>query len=339
MRFADISYNDAAVEALRQMVDGGRIPHAMLLREDPGCGALALASAFVQYLMCENRQDGDSCGRCPSCLQVSKLVHPDVHYVFPVNTGDVIKGDHPVSEMGVAAFRELFLSNPYFSEQELYEALGIDSKSGNISVAEARSIISKLSLSSLAGGYKVVVIFLAERLNPQAANKLLKILEEAPEKTVFILTTNNPEDVLGTVFSRCQFLRVLPPPQRGRGGDVASILGSASEEISAIWERLIDAVASRDLQGALQQADAVDALKSREKQKAFCNFASWKIRDMFLVSKNLGDIASGAPARSASSKFCLRSAAALDEAAMLLGRNALAKTVFTDLVNRMYVNW
>lgn len=344
MHFSQIKGNEAAVSALRAMVDNQRIPHAMLFHENPGCGAMSLAIAFLTYLNCEHPVNGDSCGECPSCRQMAKLVHPDVHYVFPVNTGDVIKGDHPVSDMGVREFRAMVLDNPYFNEQDLYAALGIESKSGNISVYEAKEIISKLSLSSVTGSFKSIVMFLPERMNPAAANKLLKILEEPPAQTNFILICHNPQEVMKTIYSRCQLLRVLPPDRSALAGE------SASGEIVQIWNDLLSGLLSRNLMQCLECADRLDALKSREKQKNFCAFAATRLRNIFLRSRHMEDLCftvddnpdsasvDGAAAAGLPAKFYTRSVANLDKAAMLLGRNVSAKMVFTDLVNHFYVN-
>lgn len=334
MRFSDIKGNAEAVSALRAMADSRRIPHAMLFYENPRSGGMSLAMAYLQYINCEHPSGGDSCGQCPSCRQMASLVYPDVHFVFPVASGSVIKDDHPVSDSALAPFRQLFLSNPYFTEQELYEAIGVEGKSGNISVYEARSIIGKLSLSSVSGGFKSVVMFLPERMNVQAANKLLKILEEPPQNTIFILITQNPEDVMSTIFSRCQGLRVLP-------FDRSQLVHSdAPQELREIWEKLSEALLGKDLYAALQCADEIAALASREKQKAFCTFASEQVRRSFLHSKGLSDIAGGdgTPPAEFSTRFCLRAAEALDKASMLIGRNVYAKIVFTDLVNRLFVN-
>lgn len=336
MKFADIRGNEQAVSVLRSMADSGRIPHAMLLYENPGSGAMAISIAFLQYLCCEHPTGGDSCGECPSCKKIAKLAHPDVHFVFPVAKGDAIKDEHPVSSMALGEFRELFAANPFFLEQDLYDAIGIEGKSGNISVYEAKEIINTLSLSAVEGRYKAIVMFLPEKMNVQAANKLLKILEEPPEKTIFLLITQNPEDVMSTIFSRCQGLRILPFDSS------QLVCGFESDEISSIWNDLCNALANKDLYSALNCADAIAGLGSREKQKAFCTFASEQIRKSFLCSHALEDIAYLADGQTAvkgfSSKFCMRSAAALDKAAMLIGRNVSAKIVFTDLVNRLYVN-
>lgn len=323
--------------ALRQMVDGQRIPHAMLFYENPRCGGLALATAFVQYVNCQNPHDGDSCGECPSCKQIQKLSHPDVHYVFPVNTGGEIASDHPVSEQGMPALRKLFEKDPYFTELDLYSALGIESKSGNISVYEARSIVSKLSLTSVSGGYQAIIMFLPEKMNIQAANKLLKIVEEPPSKTLFVFVTQSPEDVMTTIVSRCQGLRVLPFDR--------SLLVPAdpSPEIKEVWDTMFSAICRGNLLEALESADAAASLGSREKMRALCLYASEQIRKMFLSSRGLEDIAYPQNGErmekvTVAKGFYSKAIANIDKAAMLIGRNVAARIVFTDLVNRLYIN-
>ena len=210
MRFADVIGNAEVAKALISMADSGRVAHAMLMYENEGCGALALALAYIQYLNCRNRQNGDSCGECPSCRQMSKLIHPDVHYVFPVNKGPKTSDDKPTSESYLPYWRELASANPYFVEADLQRAIGIESKNGLIAVAEAKNIINKLSLTAVADGYKAVVFYLPEKMNQETANRLLKLVEEPPVNTLFIFITHAPEKVLQTIFSRCQSVRVLP---------------------------------------------------------------------------------------------------------------------------------
>ena len=334
--FEDVSGQEHITSVLRYETETGRTAHAYLFCGSRGTGKTTCAKILAKAVNCEHPVNGDACGECPSCRQMAKLVHPDVHFVFPVAAGSVIKDDHPVSDMGVGAFRELFLKNPYFSEQDLYDALGVEGKSGNISVYEAKNIINQLSLSAVAGGYKAVVMFLPERMNTQAANKLLKILEEPPAKTVFMLITQNPEDVMSTIFSRCQGLRILP-------FDRSQLVVSAySEENGALWNSLCGALLKKNLYEALECADAIAALGSREKQKAFCNFASEQIRKAFLCDKGLEDIAyvtdGEVPVKGLSSRFCIKAVSFIDKASMLIGRNVSAKMVFTDLVNRLFVN-
>ncbi len=340
MRFADIQGNAEAVAALRAMVDNSRVPHAMMFYENPSSGGLVLANAFLQYLMCEHPHDGDSCGQCPSCIQISKLIHPDVHYVFPVNKGKVIKSDKPLSSEGIVAFRELYASNPYFTELDLYDALGIESKTGNITVADAKEILSTLALTPLSGEYKALVMFLPEKMNSQTANKMLKLIEEPPAKTVIILITQDPGSVLPTVTSRCQGLRVLPFDRS------LSVCGGAAADVEDLWARLLEALLSRSLKDALSCVEGFEALRSRDKQVSFCTFASEQLRKIFLTSRRLEDLAYcrseaekvrvGEAAKILPANFYSRSVAALNEAAILTGRNVASKMVFTQLVNNLY---
>ncbi len=279
MRFADIIGNSHVSKAFVSMADTGRVAHAMLLYENEGCGALALALAYVQYLNCANPSGGDSCGECPSCRQMAKLVHPDVHFVFPVNKGPKASDEKPTSESYIKYWRELVLANPYFMESDLQKAIGIESKTGLIAVAEAKSILTKLSLTAVSGGYKAVIFYLPEKMNQQTANMLLKMVEEPPEKTLFLFITHAPEKVLQTIFSRCQSVRVLPFSKEELertlteklgvdGADAASaaafaggsvgvameMLGDMDEHDSffEMFTALMNALVSRDLLGALE---------------------------------------------------------------------------------------
>ena len=148
MKFADIPGNGKLKETLVSMADSGRVGHAVLLYENEGCGALSLALAFIQYLNCTHRHDGDSCGECQSCRQISGLVHPDTHFIYPVNSSRKTDVQKPTSEAFLDLWRGLVLKNPYFLESELYSTLGIEGKSGVIAIAEARFILEKLSLAA-----------------------------------------------------------------------------------------------------------------------------------------------------------------------------------------------
>ena len=195
------------------MIGENRLPHALMLAGQPGYGGLPLAVALAQYISCNNRGEEDSCGNCPSCLKYAKLIHPDLHFVFPINkTKKLQKKDDdkkneikdPVSDDALHLWRELFLGEPYCTLNQWYEQLGFDNQQGIITTAEAGQIIRKLSLKAYESEYKVMIIWYPEKMNQQAANKILKILEEPPEKTVFILVAENPESMLTTVTSRTQ---------------------------------------------------------------------------------------------------------------------------------------
>ena len=321
MRFSEITANEDVLRALSGMVDSGKIPHAIMLHEDDGGGAVGLANAFLQYLYCKSRSDGDSCGECPSCNRISKLIHPDVHYIFPVNAGNL-------SVNFAKQWRELVLGNPVFTENDLTEALGIEGKSSLIAVGEAKAMLETLSLSALEGGYRSVVIYLPEKMNQEAANRLLKVIEEPPRLTQFVLITHSPEKILQTIASRCQRIRVMP----------CSGLRKTRVEFPE-FDTLMDALVRKDLSAALEASDALAALPSRESAKSFCVFAGERLRDIFLAQQGLSaaDERTGRLASSLKKTFPRTALQAFDRARMLIERNVNLKILFTDLANRLYM--
>ena len=210
MQFKEITGQQETAAKLVQGVTRGRISHAQLFIGGEGVGALPLAIAYAQYLNCTDRRDGDSCGQCPSCRQIAQLAHPDVHFVFPVNTPKgKSSGEKPLSDAFLSQWRRLFeKTGGYFSEPMWYSAIEIDNKQGNISTFEADEIIRKLSFKAFESEYKAVIIWLPERMNTQAANKLLKIIEEPWEKTLFLMVSESPERLLPTILSRMQVVAV-----------------------------------------------------------------------------------------------------------------------------------
>ncbi len=326
MRFAQIQGNADVVKALVGMVDSGKVPHAIIFHEDDGGGAFPLCMAFLQYLYCEDRSGGDSCGVCPSCNRIGKLIHPDVHFIFPTAAS-------AVSEQYMEQFRALVSSNPRFTEAELTSALGIEGKNSLIAVSESRHLLDTLSLSALEGGYRSVVIYLPEKMNPEAANRLLKMIEEPPARTEFLLITHQAERVLPTIASRCQHIRVRP------SGEGCSELNFSSPELFA---ELMDALLSKDLLSCLDISDRIAALPSRESAKAFCKFASDRLRLIFLASQGLtGAEAAGADilrwAAAVPKSFPRRALAVFDRGYALTERNVNAKILFTDIVNRLFL--
>ena len=323
------SSNAPLAAALRQMAESGRIPHAMLFHENDGGGAFPLILDFLEAVYGQNPR-------------VKKLIHPDIHFIFPV-AGPA--KDKPVSEQFIRPWRELLLANPCFYENELYTAIGIEGKQGLISVNEARSILDKLSLSAVEGGYRTVVMYLPEKMNPQAANALLKMIEEPPEKTLFLLVTLQPEKVMTTIFSRCLFMRVRPF-SREEDRAVHAEESAETTEMADLFHDLVDALVRRDLLGALETADAVADLGSREKQKRFCRVASDGLRNIFLLQQGLPELADllgdekpfyEEMAAKLRKNFSRQALAALDRALLLLERNVNQKILFTDLVNRLYM--
>ena len=225
MRFADIIGHDALKARLRAQIDAGRVSHAQLFTGDAGYGSLPLALAYVQYLFCPHRHDGDSCGECPSCQQIEALAHPDLHFVYPVNKREKKAGEVVISDMFIDKWRAIWQRNSgIFSAEEWYSDLDLGkTMKGLISAKESEEIIRKLQFKSYSSEYKAMIIWLPEAMNQEAANKILKILEEPWEKTLFILVSEQPELLLQTITSRTQEVTV------GRI-DVATLQGVAMRE-------------------------------------------------------------------------------------------------------------
>lgn len=204
MQFSGIIGQSAVKQRLVRSAKEGRISHAQLFFGPSGTGGLAMAIAYAQFLLCQSPGENDSCGACASCKQAAKLSHPDLHFSFPL----ILDKDHKTSDSHLAAFRELFLEAPYMSYNDLMEALDAENKQGVIGVEECNEVLRKLSLTSYAGGFKIMIIWLPEKMNQSGANKLLKIIEEPPDKTVFILVTENEDQLLRTIVSRTQLVKI-----------------------------------------------------------------------------------------------------------------------------------
>lgn len=205
MQFRDIIGHEELKEGLRRSVAEGRISHALMFAGRPGCGSLPMALAYAQYLNCTNRHDGDSCGECASCRKMATIEHPDLHMVMPVNKKNKKKEEVILSDHFVDKWREIVArTKGYFEEQEWYNALGLDNQQGLISTADIGEMMRKLSFKSFEAEYKVVIIWLPERMRNEAANAMLKILEEPWDKTLFILVSESPEVLLPTITSRAQ---------------------------------------------------------------------------------------------------------------------------------------
>ena len=180
--------------------------HALLFLGPEGSGNLPMAIAFAQYLVCEKPGENDSCGECPGCRKMEKHVHPDVSFSYPVAPKEKIS--KPRSVDYIAQWREILLENIYLKYNEWMESLSLDNKQGIISVHESADILSRLSLKSVEAPYKIVIIWLPERMNAEAANKLLKIIEEPPDDTLFFLAAENHELLLTTIVSRTQLIKI-----------------------------------------------------------------------------------------------------------------------------------
>jgi DNA polymerase-3 subunit delta' len=209
MLFKEIIGQAEIKSRLLNLVRDDRTPHAMMLFGPPGTGKLALGIAMAQYLSCTDRQPDDACGVCPSCLKLSKLIHPDLHFVVPVLKTSKVPKD-PVSDHFMEEWRGAFLSNPYLSENQWYETIGAENMQGMISKEESLQMIRKMGFKPYESEFRMMVIWLPEKMNQPAANKLLKLIEEPPEKTLILMVSENTDKILPTILSRTQLFHVPP---------------------------------------------------------------------------------------------------------------------------------
>ena len=200
MLFNQIIGQEHIKNHLQKSAENGRIPHAQLFVGKEGSGTLPMAIAYAQFLLCNFSDKVEACN-----LKCNKLQHPDLHFAFPVTTNDSVK-KHPVSNLFLEDWRQFINEQPYGSLFNWLQHIGVENKQGLIGVDEAEDIVKKLKLKSYEGGFKVMIIWMAEKMNIAAANKLLKLIEEPPEKTVFLLITENEEQIINTIKSRCQAL-------------------------------------------------------------------------------------------------------------------------------------
>ncbi|MBO4361622.1 MAG: DNA polymerase III subunit delta [Paludibacteraceae bacterium] len=206
MLLKDIIGQEAIKREMCRNVQEGRIPHAQLLSGSAGIGKLPLALAYAQYVACPHRTPTDACGVCPTCLQYSKLQHPDLHFVFPIVKTD----SSEVCDDYIGAFREMVIANPYCDADDWIQKMGEEKKQSLIYEKESSEIQRKLSLKAFGDGYKVMIVWQPEKMHIACANKLLKLLEEPPQMTLFLFVSEHPEQLLPTIISR---LRPLPVPR------------------------------------------------------------------------------------------------------------------------------
>lgn len=314
MLFSEILGQEKNKKLLLQSVSDDRIAHAQLFLGSKGSSNLALALAFSQYVHCSSKTADESCGTCPSCIKHSKNAHPDMHFVFPVATTSSVKAK-PVSKNFLTEWRSLLTDNAYFSLFDWLKHIGVENKQGLISVEQSNHIIKELSLKPYESHTKIMLIWMPEKMNLQAANKLLKIIEEPPSKTLFLLVAESDENILATVLSRTQLLKVPSFTEQevksylvDRGVEssksqmVASIaegdlnmalqLAEHSEDVEenslrfVQWMRLcFSALQVKDIDKLVQWSETMAKL-GRENQKSFLLFASNVMRDALL--KNYG---------------------------------------------------
>jgi len=364
MQFSEVIGQQVVKEHLIQMVRGNRVSHAQLFLGMEGTGNLPMAIAFAQYISCTNRLDNDSCGTCSSCIKYNNLVHPDLHFVFP--TASLKEITKPTSSKFLIEWREALGANPYLSLNQWNTSLGIENKQISIHAEDCNEIIKKLSLKSFESEYKITIIWRPERLFHSAAPKLLKILEEPPDKTLFILVAENHEQIINTIRSRTQlvkFKRIGDDDMRtalagkfsieGQKADyiVRNASGNFTEAIRIIetsenkeynvqefknWMRLCF---KRDVLSLMKWVDEMAKI-GREKQKGFIFHALQMLRESILINYNIHDLVKvEGEERSFASKFspfvnpgnCIELVGAMNTAYFNVERNANPRILFLDL--------
>ena len=251
MQFKDVVGQSELKAHFIQEVNADKISHAQMFLGKPGFGGLPLALAFIQYLFCQNKTQADSCGVCPSCRKVTELQHPDIHFSFPV-----VQAIDKKSDSFLKDWRAQFNAAPYFNLTQWTNRIDEKGRKPIISTEESQEIIKKLSLKSFEGGYKVMVIWMAEEMNTTCANKLLKILEEPPARTLFILLAESQEYLLQTILSRTQLVKI----PRIELDDLAGFLSQnhqldSSSATSLAAQTEGDLIEALDLLGAHEEKD------------------------------------------------------------------------------------
>jgi DNA polymerase-3 subunit delta' len=304
MHYSQIPGQHAVKDKLREMAGSGRVPHALLIAGAEGFGTLPLALVFAQHLFCTSPDQEGPCGKCPACAKVNALSHPDLHLVFPVALSkDVRRSDDLVAE-----FREAFSEDLFLSLDKWFAYIDAANKQPVIAVDEAAEILRALSFTSYEGGYKIVLIWHPETMNVQSANKLLKILEEPPEKTVFMLVCPRPQQLLSTILSRVQVISCAPCEDAeiaaalrseygvdadsanetalladGNFGEAVALLGSREESVSFLqtFQAFMRLSLKFDCAKALQWIDDC-AMQGRERQKQFLQYGLGVFRDSLM---------------------------------------------------------
>jgi DNA polymerase-3 subunit delta' len=370
MDFSEVIGQKHLKAHLLKTVENGRIPHAQLFVGVAGSGILPMAIAYAQEVLC-SAHDKESPSFLTCASRVKKLAHPDLHFIYPVNTNDVVK-KNAVSSNFTGEWRKFVLNNPYASLFDWLQAIGIENKQGNISVKEAQDLLKTLALKSYEGGYKVMIIWMADKMNIECSNKILKIVEEPPKNTLLLLLTEAEENIISTIRSRCQKLdfallseedissrlikdhSVSEPNakkiSRQAGGDLNKalhILHNDSDDIVfeawfISWVRT--AFIAKGNKGAINELlhwSENIATKGRETQKKFISYCIELFRQALLKNYKADSLLffESRDAKFSIEKFApfihqnniFEITSALEDAAYHIERNGNPKIIFTDL--------
>lgn len=368
--FKDVIGHEEIKQRLVNSLQTGRISHAQLLAGDTGYGSLALALAFAQYVLCTGDKKNDACGECPSCRKMQKYIHPDLHFVFPV----VRKAKSPVSDEYISEWRHLLSRGSYFNLEEWYSEMGVeDNAQAAIYTEESINILHKLNLKSFESDYKILIIWLPEKMNPECSNKLLKIIEEPFDKTLFLMVSEHPEQIINTIQSRLQRINIPPLQQEQIKQQLIRTQGITDEKAdeyahiaSGNWHKALrllneseDQVYNQEKFASLMRLcwerkmlpvnEWVNEISSlgRERQKNFLRHATRMIRENFI--RNFG-VEKLNYMTDREKNFSLRFSSYVHEGNVIpltnefekayndISRNGNAKIIFTDLCIKVMQN-
>ena len=370
MFFRDIIGQEEIKQRLIQNVQENKIAHAQLFCGGEGVGKLPLAIAYARYISCLNPSNEDACGKCPNCIKFNHLAHPDLHFIFPVvkkkSTKDVVSDDY------IAEWRELIAKTPYFNLHTWLEEMGAENQQAQIYVKESNEIIRKLSLKSSQGGYKIIIIWLPEKMNQECSNKLLKLLEEPAEQTVFLLVSEEPDMLLTTIQSRTQRINIKGIEEKDLKEALMNIHGLQEQDATDIAHRsegnflkTIESISLNeenklffDLFVALMRLSYQRKIKEmkvwsenvaamgRERQKHFLSYCQRMIRENFIYNFHNRSITYlGSEEEAFSTRFApfinernvMEIMSELNEAQRHIEQNVNAKMVFFDFSLKMIV--
>lgn len=372
MRKSDVIGQQDAWERLMQMVHEDRLPHAMMLCGAQGSGKMALALAFANYLLCRNHTQGDeACEVCPQCKMLKKWEHPDLHFSFPTIKLPSMGSDHkPVSDDFIREWHEMLESGPYFSMDQWMTAIGAENQQAIITAGESDDLVRKLSLKSSQGGYKISIIWLPERMNIECANKLLKLIEEPPQGTIFIMVCEEPDKLLETIRSRTQridvrrisseSIAVALQQKHGLGAESSMRLArlangswlkavrelendSENDDFLADYQQLMRLAYQRNVRNLKKWSEHMQTY-GREKQKRFMDYFMRLTRENFMYNFGNPDLNyMSEKEEEFATKFARfineNNVIAMTEMAEKIQRdikqNANAKIVFFDMALRM----
>ncbi|MGN1375119.1 MAG: ATP-binding protein [Prevotella sp.] len=373
MKFSEVIGQDDAKQRLLHLAHEERVPHALLLCGPAGCGKMALAMAFASYMLCRNHIEDDACGNCPQCSMLKDWAHPDLHFSFPVIKPMGMSAEHKMSSDDYSKeWRHMLESGAYFTMDQWLTEMNAANQQAQIGVGESISLLHKLSLKSSQGGYKISIIWLPERMNSECANKMLKIIEEPPSETLFMLVSEEPEKLLDTIKSRAQRIdikridaKIIEQALIERRGIEPQAAHSISRAANGSWLHALEELAAdnekrvffemfvmlmrlaytKNIKELRKWSDSVAAF-GREKQKRMLLYFLHLIRENFIYNFNIGQLNY---MNVEEENFARNFSRFVNEANIFeivdlfnrairdIGQNANAKIVFFDVATRLIV--